>query len=203
MTKIPGSRRRLTARFSVVALLVVINLASLPLVDQGTGYFRPPEAQWRLSNMAETADLLPLSQKLGNVERTHNLFLELNAVAENATIHMLSRTTRFDVGQRMRGRLNGLVRPDPLIIHAHVDNGTERAVLETVAGDEHLIRQGIIWELPRDKDKGKPGFAWRIHLATDHAEEMVMFVTNDGHETWHFVDVALLSDQLQDQIQQC
>lgn len=202
----PGRHRRLAVRFSVVALFVAINIASLPLVDRGMAFLRAPKENSRVSKMADTPNLLRLSQQLNNVESTHNLFMELNVVAEGTEIDVLSGTERFerfDVGRRFRARLAGLVRPSSIVIHDDVESGIKEAVLDAVASSDYQLREGTIWERPDQAREGKPGYAWRIYLATDHAERLVMVVTDDEHHPiWHIVDSSLLPARLQGQIRQ-
>ena len=188
------ARRRLGTRYGVVALVVVGNLASLPLVDRGASFLREPDANWQVTERADTADIVELGGRLENVEQTHNVFMALEPVAEGADVHVLGEVDELDVGGKYRDRLVGFVRPSSLTFDRDLDPSVAESVVAQLDGTDHMSRTGTIWTDPTGEADGKPGHRWRLYLGSDDVDELWIMTTteDDGRSTMHVVDASLL-----------
>lgn len=196
------ARRRLGTRYGVVALVVVGNLATLPLVDRGASFLRVPDANWQVTERADTADIVELGERLDNVERTHNVFIALEPVAEGADVHVLGEVAELDVGGKYRDRLVGFVRPASLTFDRDMDPAVLESVVAQLDDTDHMSRTGTIWTSPGGEADGKPGHRWRLYLGSDDVDELWIMTTTeaDGRPTMHVVDAALLSAETRGEV---
>jgi len=169
-----SARRGRMVLLALLALATLINIAQFGRIDRNRSVF--DKAVYRF----DTADIIVLGLRMGNIRNTTNLYGALRQIAPGVTLivpkdrgvsrKFVSSVVAFSRAKLVRREISPL--PDP----------------SSFAGS--IVARGEIWRSPKRAREGKPGDKWAI--ATGHCPAKEMLVLSNDSFDYFLLDTSLL-----------
>lgn len=142
-----------------------------------------------------SADIKSEMLKYEGTYITHNLYSAVDNIAPDIDI-IISEERDLPIGSTIRSRLLAIADINSI----RVVEFDDEEVLSGYNPDQSLTISGEVWDYPGYPRLGRPGYTWEVHYSD--TPEALIFINKPDDPKLVFVDLKLLSQELQSKLKQ-